>query len=754
MTVLERSTPGGETHAGGKKEREVEERGYVVDFKQAAVSRDRTADYRRRRCRISSVLMNPTTQNPQARMERTIMKRLKDRSDIMVCNSDKGSQTVVMDISTYRSKMMDVLTDESTFVPIDEDAKLRTYQDFRKALLEQKRLSQINSEEFKLFTSRITTDAYIYGLPKIHKPNVPLRPIVACHRSPSAPLARYLSNFFSPLLKQYNHKFTVHNTPNFIEELWKISPGPNTIMCSYDVVSLFLSLPHSVIRESIVAFLTEIQTDASTIQTIVCLADICLNMSVFKFESQTYRQIRGSPMGSSFSTVAAELVMIMVDKSINEKHRTDIVLWRRYVDDIFCVCDQSSYETILASLNSYNEDMSFTIEIAQGGIRNTAQYRSTCFIPYSYKSAAIARILNRNGVNTYFSNTLSLATKLKQTIARSSVTIDSLNTHNAIYSISCEQCDAKYVGETGRMVKTRMVEHDRSYGKINIAWKPCNPISQYLNQHKNTQLTERAGLIYEVKCEKCDQRYVGQTSRTLKERMENHKYALKWDRIQNSALVEHRRDTGHNKFNLENPRTLDYEKNYYKRQFKEAFFIQKTYPSVYAVKESGLALLIKNLYYKDIAVNISNTLDLEAQDIKTKTSSIKKNYGTSKRLIGYLSKTQLLKQPQFQYLEVEKRPERLFMTVKMTPALIIFSMKKINMKELAYALENTDLNKTPGPDGIHGRMISNLGKIGKERLLNIFNNSWKTGKLPQDCKNATIIPIKKLDKSADDPKHY
>ncbi|UYV84511.1 K02A2.6-like [Cordylochernes scorpioides] len=115
----------------------------------------------------------------------------------------------------------------------------------------------------------------------------------------------------------------------------------------------------------------------------------------------------------------------------------------------------------------------------------------------------------------------------------------------------------------------------KKYGKINIAWKPCNPISQYLNQHKNTQLTERAGLIYEVKCEKCDQRYVGQTSRTLKERMENHKYALKWERIQNSALVEHRRDTGHNKFNLENPRTLDYEKNYYKRQFKEAFFYPK-----------------------------------------------------------------------------------------------------------------------------------------------------------------------------------
>ncbi|UYV62451.1 hypothetical protein LAZ67_2000647, partial [Cordylochernes scorpioides] len=39
-------------------------------------------------------------------------------------------------------------------------------------------------------------------------------------------------------------------------------------------------------------------------------------------------------------------------------------------------------------------------------------------------------------------------------------------------------------------------------------------------------------------------------------------------------------------------------------------------PSVYAVEGRGLAILIKNLYYEDIAVNITNTLDLEAQGIK------------------------------------------------------------------------------------------------------------------------------------------
>ncbi|UYV81538.1 hypothetical protein LAZ67_20001475 [Cordylochernes scorpioides] len=104
--------------------------------------------------------------------------------------------------------------------------------------------------------------------------------------------------------------------------------------------------------------------------------------------------------------------------------------------------------------------------------------------------------------------------------------------------------------------------------------------------------------------------------------------------------------------------------------------------------------------------------------------------------------------------KVEKKARKIIHDCKNVTSTHNIFHEKINMKELDYALENTDLKKTPGPDGIHGQMISNLGKNGKEKLLDIFNNSWKTGKLPQDWKTATIIPIKKLDKSADDPKNY
>ncbi|GFS86289.1 RNA-directed DNA polymerase from mobile element jockey [Trichonephila clavipes] len=58
-----------------------------------------------------------------------------------------------------------------------------------------------------------------------------------------------------------------------------------------------------------------------------------------------------------------------------------------------------------------------------------------------------------------------------------------------------------------------------------------------------------------------------------------------------------------------------------------------------------------------------------------------------------------------------------------------------------------DMTKSPGPDGVFGRMLENLGHRGKLRLLDIINLSWKIGRLPAEWKRATIIPIKKAGKN-------
>ncbi|GFU93810.1 probable RNA-directed DNA polymerase from transposon BS [Trichonephila clavipes] len=58
-----------------------------------------------------------------------------------------------------------------------------------------------------------------------------------------------------------------------------------------------------------------------------------------------------------------------------------------------------------------------------------------------------------------------------------------------------------------------------------------------------------------------------------------------------------------------------------------------------------------------------------------------------------------------------------------------------------------DMTKSPGPDGVFGRMLENLGHRGKLRLLDTINLSWKIGRLPAEWKRAIIIPIKKAGKN-------
>ncbi|GIY25833.1 probable RNA-directed DNA polymerase from transposon BS [Caerostris darwini] len=83
----------------------------------------------------------------------------------------------------------------------------------------------------------------------------------------------------------------------------------------------------------------------------------------------------------------------------------------------------------------------------------------------------------------------------------------------------------------------------------------------------------------------------------------------------------------------------------------------------------------------------------------------------------------------------------------------IFS-RAFSMQELNTAINESSLNKSPGPDGVHGQMISNLRLPGRVRCLNIINDSWNSGKLPRELRRATVVPVRKPSKEASSPESY
>ena len=59
--------------------------------------------------------------------------------------------------------------------------------------------------------------------------------------------------------------------------------------------------------------------------------------------------------------------------------------------------------------------------------------------------------------------------------------------------------------------------------------------------------------------------------------------------------------------------------------------------------------------------------------------------------------------------------------------------------EFETALNKIKEKRAPGIDGITGEMLKHLGSKGKKKLLQLFNESWKTGVIPQIWKDAETI---------------
>ena len=56
-------------------------------------------------------------------------------------------------------------------------------------------------------------------------------------------------------------------------------------------------------------------------------------------------------------------------------------------------------------------------------------------------------------------------------------------TNNCVYMISCQKCNSKYIGETGRMLKARLSDH-RAYINNQVLVSPLVTTSTEEKKHK------------------------------------------------------------------------------------------------------------------------------------------------------------------------------------------------------------------------------------------------------------------------------
>ena len=172
-------------------------------------------DAERSRCELAAVAqqfaaMKPDVRNFSLKCEhRKVMKDLCNDKNLVITQPDKGRATVILRKDEY-VKMMSILSNDTKFVRLgpceqfDRTQRIElSLQSYLKCLME---LKEISEDVYTSIAPIGSSRPRLYGLPKIHKPGVPLRPILSMCGSPQNTISKWLCDLLSPVVRHYGKR--------------------------------------------------------------------------------------------------------------------------------------------------------------------------------------------------------------------------------------------------------------------------------------------------------------------------------------------------------------------------------------------------------------------------------------------------------------------------------------------------------------------------------------------------------------------
>src|SRR5436190_18793427 len=115
---------------------------------------------------------------------------------------------------------------------------------------------------------------------------------------------------------------------------------------------------------------------------------------------------------------------------------------------------------------------------------------------------------------------------------------------------------------------------------VRISYFSLNKINNIVRTHKDAlPHMSRSNIVYKINCNNCDASYVGQTGRQLMTRIKEHKNHIKRKNPTKSVVTEHRIDLRHD-FDWDNIEVLDHEPIYHKRLVSEMLYIKRQKNSI------------------------------------------------------------------------------------------------------------------------------------------------------------------------------
>ena len=409
----------------------------------------------------------------------------------------------------------------------------------------------------------------IYGLPKIHKPGNPLRPIVSFYGTPLSALHKQLSDALKPLTMS---KLRLKNTEDFLDKFRHHIDPEFAYYCSLDVKSLYTTCDMHAAVEIAMEKLSnhpDILPVNITPEGIHSLLNFSLDNTYLQFGSRFFRQNIGGPMGSPLTVALAEIRVTYIEDLAISSNTNPPNHYYHFVDDGFWhFRNRQHAKSFLQHINSLAPDLEFTIEhpSATGSIpfldvlthpdNTTSIYRKPTLTDlYTHYSSSVTLSSKESIVRTLTRRAFKLCSPCHLQPELDHLELTFLSNGYPLQKIrELMQHTMKRLRNNIRATPSKLysnhlivsilydARHSSSLRKslsrynIGTVFHSTNTLRSILTQTKiPTPAKLQKNVVYKIPCNDCDAYYIGQTCRPLLKRIKEHEACHRLNNLVDSS---------------------------------------------------------------------------------------------------------------------------------------------------------------------------------------------------------------------------
>ena len=513
---------------------------------------------------INDINMQTYNYCNQAKMQRPpryikmTYKYLKEEK-IKAVPFDKGLGFCLMSEKDYEEKLSKItslkqFTPEITTRTNAKDPVIKEEERINNALKKLCQEGRLDDDLRKKLKSTGAKPARIYGLAKVHKEDVPLRPIV------SMPATAYdnLGKWISKWLNLVPEGKIDTGTADVSQEIRKLKLESDESLISFDVTQLYTHVPLNESIELAASKLYQIRDDIPVdMNTFIELAKLACSSILIKSHDGYIRQVDGLAMGIQCAPQLANIWMASFDKYI----RGNSQFYKRYMDDVLRIIKKNEIDRTLESINQLHPNLAFTKETEniegkiafldmnivhkKDGTIETEWYRKAtdtgltinfhALAPTKYKRGMVInlvyRIFNATSSWELFDKGLNEGKEILASNQYPEEWYENIinKTIEKIFrkekKISDEEDERKMV-----FIQYRGPITDSYVQKLKETGAPIKPIltlrkvkTVLPSLKQNIEKVITSNIIYQFKCTNCNVSYVGMTTRHLCTRVNEHR---------------------------------------------------------------------------------------------------------------------------------------------------------------------------------------------------------------------------------------